>query len=70
MITVKHVQTTTSVRRAMLSPPKQIPVQSLLYKIAICLTRPATTFFCLPNEKAYLKQPLKNFIQQRTAKQT
>ena len=29
-ITVKPVQTTTSVKRPMLSPPKQIPVQSLL----------------------------------------
>ena len=29
-ITVKPVQTTTSVKRPLLSPPKQIPVQSLL----------------------------------------
>ena len=34
----------------MLSPPKQIPIQSLLYKTATCLTR-LVTFFCLLNEK-------------------
>ena len=31
-ITAKSVQTTTSVKQPMLSPPKQIPVQSLLSK--------------------------------------
>ena len=35
----------------MLSLPKQIPIQSLLYKMTTCLTRSANTFFCLPNEK-------------------
>ena len=44
----------------MLSPPKQIPIQLLLYKTTTYLTRPATTYFCLPNEKKRLKQPLQN----------
>ena len=38
-------KTTTRLRRPMLSPPKQIPIQLLLYKTTTCLTRPATTFF-------------------------
>ena len=29
----------------MMSPPKQITMQSLLYKTTTCLTQPATTFF-------------------------
>ena len=44
-------KTTIRLRRPMLSPPKQIPVQLLLHKTTICLTRPTTTFFCLSNEK-------------------
>ena len=36
---------TTRLSRPVLSPPKQIPLQSLLYKTTTCLTRPATTFF-------------------------
>ena len=44
-ITVKHVQTITSIRRPILSPPKQIPIQSLLYKTTTYQMRPATTFF-------------------------
>ena len=53
------------------SPPKQIPIQSLLYKTTVCLTQPATTFFCLPNEKkTCLKQLLQNFTQQRNRKQS
>ena len=44
-------KTTTRLRRPMLSPPKQIPIQLLLYKTTTCLTRPATIFFCLPNDK-------------------
>ena len=43
--TVKPVQTTTSIRQAMLSPPKQIPIHSLLYKLITCLTQPVTTFY-------------------------
>ena len=43
----------------MLSLPKQMPVQSLLYKTTTRLTRPATTFFDSQMEKACLKQPLK-----------
>ena len=44
-------KTTTRLRQPVLSQPKQIPVQLLLYKTTTCVTRPATTFFCLPNEK-------------------
>ena len=43
--TVKPVQTTTSIRQPMLSPPKQIPIHSLLYKLITCLTQPVTTFY-------------------------
>ena len=39
----------------MLSPPKQIPLQSLLYKTTTCLTRLATTFFWLANEQKLSK---------------
>ena len=49
-ITVKPVQTATSVKRPMSSLPKQILVQSLLYKTTTCLTQPVTTFLN-PNEK-------------------
>ena len=48
----------TRLRWRKLSPPKQIPVQLLLYKTAICLMQPATTFFVSQMKKAYLKQPL------------
>ena len=44
-ITVKPAQTTTSVRPAMLSLPKKIPIKLLLYKTTTCLTRLPTTFF-------------------------
>ena len=43
--TVKPAETTTSIKRPMLSPPKPIPIQSLLYKTTTYLTLPATTFF-------------------------
>ena len=43
--------TTTRLRWPVLCPPKEIPIQLLLYKMTISLTRPATTFFCLPSEK-------------------
>ena len=69
-ITVKHVQWTNSVRGQMLSLPKWILVQSLLYKTTTCLARPSTIFLSPKWKKAYLKQPLTNFIQQRNAKQT
>ena len=49
--TTTSYKTTTRLRRPMLSPPMRIPIQSLLYKTTTCLTRPATTFFCPPNEK-------------------
>ena len=44
----------------MLSPPKPIPMQLLLYKTTTCLTRPATTFFVPQMKKNCLKQPLQN----------
>ena len=47
-ITVKPAQTTTSTRRPIVSLPKQIPIQSLLYKTTTCLTRSATT--CLSHK--------------------
>ena len=48
-ITVKPVQTTTSVKRAMLSRPKQIPIQSLLFNAI------SNHFIWLPNEKKLVK---------------
>ena len=60
---------TTCLRWPMLSPPKQIPIQSLLCKTTTCLTRPATTF-SLPNKKSLSKTTTESFIQQRNAKQT
>ena len=37
-------KTPTRLRQPMLSPPKQIPIQSLLYKMTSCLTPRASTF--------------------------
>ena len=72
-ITVEPAQTlckmTTRLKQPMLSLPQRIPIQSLLYKTTTCLTWPATTFLFPKWKKAYLKQPLKNFIQQRNGKQ-
>ena len=34
-----------------MSPPKPIPVQSILHKTTTCLTRPAATFFDSQMEK-------------------
>ena len=54
-------KTTTRLRRSVLSPPKQIPINSLLYKTTTCLTRPATTFFVSQmKKKTYLKRPPQN----------
>ena len=44
-------KTTTRLRRPMLGPPNQIPIQPLMYKTTTCLTRPTTSFFCFTNEK-------------------
>ena len=52
----------------MLGPPKQIPMQSLLYKKTICLTRQATTFFVSKMKNACLKQPLQNITQRKMGK--
>ena len=38
-------KTTTRLGRPMLTPPKPIPMESLLYKTTTCLTQPATTLF-------------------------
>ena len=64
-----HCKTTTCLKRPMLSPPRQIPVQSLFYKTTTLPTRPAATFFDSQIKKR-LKQPLQNLIQRRNAKQT
>ena len=52
-----------SQRRPMLSPSKQIPLQSLLYKTTTCLTRPATFILSSKWKKARLKQPLNYFCK-------
>ena len=41
--TVNPAQTTTSIKQPMLSPPKPIPIQSLLYKTTTYLTLPVTS---------------------------
>ena len=67
----EHLYTTTTrLRQPIPSPPKQIPIQALLYKTTNCLNATSDHIFCLPNEKNYLKQPLQNFTQQRNEKQT
>ena len=53
-------KTTTHLRWPMLSPPKPIPIQLLLYKMTTCLMRPTTTFFVPQMKKTCLKQPLQN----------
>ena len=65
-INLKHysetsVQTTTSVKRPMLSPPSKFPSNRYL------LMRPATTFLTPKWKKTCLKQQLQNFIQRRNA---
>ena len=60
---MKPVQTTTSVKRPRLSPPKQIPVKALLFNTT------SNHFFLSPKWKnTCLKQQLQNFIQCRNAK--
>ena len=46
-------KTTTRLRRPLLSQPKQILIQLLLYKMTTCLTQSATTFF-ISQMKKYL----------------
>ena len=60
-ITVKPVQATTSIKQPMLSPPKQIPAQSLLSNTT------SNHFFDSLMKKTRLKQ-LQNFIQQKMQK--
>ena len=45
----------TCLRQPTLSRPKQIPMQSLLYKTTTCLARPATTFFVSQMKKVLSK---------------
>ena len=45
----------------MLCLPQQILIKSLLHKMIICLMQPATTFFCLPNEKHLSKTTTTKF---------
>ena len=51
-----------SQRRPILSPSKQIHLQSLLYKTTTYLTRPATFILSLKWKKSRLKQPLINYF--------
>ena len=64
------MKTTVHLRRLMLSPPQQIPIQLLLYKTTTCLTRPAATFFVSQIKKSLSKTTTKKIIQQRDGKQT
>ena len=54
-------KTTNCLRPPMLSAPKPIPIQSLLYKTTTCLMRPGTTFFCPPSEKSLSKTATAKF---------
>ena len=54
---------TTCLRQPMLSPPKPIPIQSLMNKATTCLAQPVTTYFVFQMKKTCLKQPLQNFTQ-------
>ena len=69
-------KTTTRLRRPVLSPPQQIPIELLLYNMTTCLKQPATTF-CLPSEKnlskttttkLYLAKKWKTNIRQQCIK--
>ena len=61
---------TTHLRQPMLSPTKQIPIQSLPHKMTTCLTQLASNFLSPKWKKTCLKQPLKRFTQQWNRKQT
>ena len=52
-------KTTTHLRWPMLSPLKQTPIPSLLYKTTSCLTRPGTTFFVSQMKKNPSKKTTK-----------
>ena len=53
----------------MLSLPKAIPIQTLLYKTTTSLTQPVTTYFVTQMKKTCLKQPVQDFIWQRNGNQ-
>ena len=59
----------THLRWPVLSLPKPIPTESLLFKMTTCLMHPTTTFLSPKLKKNCLKQPLQNFILQRNGKQ-
>ena len=50
------LKTNTRLRGTILSPPKPIPIQSLLYKTTTSLVRQATTYFCLSQMKKNLSK--------------
>ena len=54
----------------MLSPSKEVLMQSLLYKATTYPIQPATTIFVSQMKKTCLKQPLQNFIQRKNGEQT
>ena len=74
--TVKPVQKTTSfkittrLRRPMLRQPKQISIQSLVYKTSTCLTPSTTTFVSQMKKNLSKTTTLQNFTQRKNGKQT
>ena len=58
-------KTATCLRRLTLSPPKQIPIQSLLSKMTTCLTWPATTFFVSQMKKNLSKTITTKFYPEK-----
>ena len=49
-------KTTTRLRQPVQSPPKQIPIQSLLYKTTNCLMRPTSDHFFVSQVKKNLSK--------------
>ena len=60
----------TRLRRPMLRQPKQISIQSLVYKTSICLTPPSTTFVSQMKKNLSKTTTLQNFTQRKNGKQT
>ena len=56
---------TTCLRQPMLSPPKQIPIQSILYEMTTCLTRPAANFFVPQMNKTCLNKHYKTLTSEK-----
>ena len=59
---------TTCLRWPMLSLPKQILVQLLLYKTTTCLTQPATTFFVSQRKNSLFKTNTKTLYPAKKCK--